>query len=475
LTLSNGSEVRAVPASEAAVRGWTADVLLVDEAQLVADDLLLSGAFPTVAASGGPILLAGTCGRAEGAFYDVCRQADTGATGMPYSRRVSRLVGGDEPTPWLSATMVAQLERAMGPVRADVELRCLWATGSDYLFGAQELDAITAHFRADALDGVRGPPGVFGGLDLGLRCDRSAFVAVGRVALPGGGEPRFAVRCAHPWPSGYPLMSPESSAGRAAFEELAGSPAVLQSLRVDATGVSGGLLQALAPMIRARLAELGGGAPSRRLVAVDAFEDWDAAVRALRRSGAASATDVRGISFSLPMKQASYGALRMLVERGQLLLPASATELRRELLTVQVGLGRSGVETFDAESGGFDDLPDALVLSLRPYRRRDGQWRTVVGDFAEDPSPRVELPDEVWEPGVVSTGAGLELPAVPVWASMQGHVTRELTFPLVDGVPLGGPGWSEWAAAARRRSEAERRRERVWNLIREQEAAHADG
>lgn len=116
--------VRAVSASEQAVRGWSADALLVDEAQLVPDGLLLAAALPTIAARPGAFaLLAGTCGRAEGAFYDTCRRGEVGEEGVRYSRRVSRLVGGEEATPWLSATILEQLERAMGPLRADVELR----------------------------------------------------------------------------------------------------------------------------------------------------------------------------------------------------------------------------------------------------------------------------------------------------------------------------------------------------------------
>jgi hypothetical protein len=50
LRLSNGAELRCVPASESSVRGWAADVLAVDEAQLVDTELLLAAALPTVAA-----------------------------------------------------------------------------------------------------------------------------------------------------------------------------------------------------------------------------------------------------------------------------------------------------------------------------------------------------------------------------------------------------------------------------------------
>ena len=70
LTLSNGTQIRSVPASERQVRGWTADLLLVDEAALVDERLLLEAAIPTTAARpDARIVLAGSPGAAEGAFY----------------------------------------------------------------------------------------------------------------------------------------------------------------------------------------------------------------------------------------------------------------------------------------------------------------------------------------------------------------------------------------------------------------------
>jgi tRNA(Met) C34 N-acetyltransferase TmcA len=50
LILSNQSEIRSVPASERAVRGWSTDLLLIDEAAQVDDELLLGAAIPTTAA-----------------------------------------------------------------------------------------------------------------------------------------------------------------------------------------------------------------------------------------------------------------------------------------------------------------------------------------------------------------------------------------------------------------------------------------
>lgn len=48
--LSNGSEIRSVPASELQVRGHTNDLLLADEVANISDSLLLGAALPTTAA-----------------------------------------------------------------------------------------------------------------------------------------------------------------------------------------------------------------------------------------------------------------------------------------------------------------------------------------------------------------------------------------------------------------------------------------
>jgi hypothetical protein len=70
VALSNGSEIRSVPASEKAIRGWSVDLLVVDEAALVTDDIVLGAAFPTTAARpDARIVLASSAATSEGAFW----------------------------------------------------------------------------------------------------------------------------------------------------------------------------------------------------------------------------------------------------------------------------------------------------------------------------------------------------------------------------------------------------------------------
>lgn len=153
--LTNGSEVRCVPASEAAVRGWAVDELLIDEAQLIGDELLLSAALPTVSArEGARVILAGTASVASGAFYDLARRGEVGDEHIAFSRRVSRLVGGEDAAPWQVPSMIEAQLGAMGSLRADAEHRCVWASASDVLVSRAALDRVTADYDADLLDDV---------------------------------------------------------------------------------------------------------------------------------------------------------------------------------------------------------------------------------------------------------------------------------------------------------------------------------
>ena len=111
LGLSNGSEIRSVPASERAVRGWTVDLLLVDEAAQVPDGLLLGAAIPTTAARPDRADRAsGVAGRSRGSLLRL-REAKCGDRcqrnhDSPLHRRQSIFVEAEaEPWPGTGASM----------------------------------------------------------------------------------------------------------------------------------------------------------------------------------------------------------------------------------------------------------------------------------------------------------------------------------------------------------------------------------
>lgn len=75
LHLRNGSSIFALPGKPANVRGFAADLVIVDEAAFV-EDPLLAAVGPAVAARGGRIILLSTPNGRRGFFYDTWRNGE---------------------------------------------------------------------------------------------------------------------------------------------------------------------------------------------------------------------------------------------------------------------------------------------------------------------------------------------------------------------------------------------------------------
>jgi hypothetical protein len=368
LTLTNGSELRSVPASERQVRGWSVDLLLVDEAAMVSDDLILGAAFPTTAARPqARIVMASSATTAAGAFYDHVMLGRQGAEHVrAFAWRLSD-------APWISASVIAAARESMTPTRFSAEYEGQFASGADALYPRELLDRATADFLMPGMAGLGEHAGL-AGVDWGVTNDRTALVVVSRLAVPAG---LFAVTVANAWPSGFPLDGPGGIVG-----EIAELPAVFEQVSAEVNGVGYPLAQSLERRLR-----------DRRPRPVVEF---------IHTSGA--------------LKAATYGALRMLLEQGKLVLPASAEGLLREMMLLRVELTQQGGERIEA-GVGHDDLADSLMLSLGPYQDSGGQWRSRLGDAAERegaPSPG-PLRGET-----VTTGAGVVLPRRPVLAHVGG-------------------------------------------------------
>lgn len=435
LRLSNGSEVRSVAASEGSVRGWSVDLLLVDEAQLVGDSLLLSAALPTVSARpDARVVLALTASIASGAAYDLCRRGEVGGDpSVRFSRRVSRLVGGEDPAPWQNPTIVEASVRAMGSIRADAEHRCAWSSGSDALFTVGQLAAITLDYEVPDLHRLYGPARLVGGLDPGASHDRSALAAVGRLPTADG-RPLFGVVGWRRWEAGHPLTTGDLRAPGVA-EQVAALPASWDTFVGEANGLGEAVVGAsgvLWRLMAARSPHLGGARRASGLrVLVEplsaAEEERDrlrvARRRAAVRSGAFTTRKV-ALHVTAPAKGAMYSALTLLVSRRALAVPASAVELRRALLALRVGLSESGAERVTAarDSEGHADLASAVALCTMVRRGDDGAWRSRLAGLA-DPS-RVALPDPPPDltvgPTVRAAEGDLEVPRRPAVLSVAG-------------------------------------------------------
>ena len=136
--LTNGSEVRSLPASERQVRGWTVDLLLVDEAAMVEDDLLLGAALPTTAARpAARIVLASSPAGTSGAFFDYAMRGINGSEHVACFRW--RLADAS----WVTPEVIASLRDGLSPQRAAAELDAEFVdqSGGDVLIERGWIDA----------------------------------------------------------------------------------------------------------------------------------------------------------------------------------------------------------------------------------------------------------------------------------------------------------------------------------------------
>lgn len=424
VTLSNGSEIRSVPSSEKAIRGSHVDLLLVDEAAFVSDELLLGAAFPTTAARDGKIVLASSAGIAAGAFYDQAAQGLAGSEMIRAYKWVARAADpGGVDAPWITPSLIARERAALGPLRFAAEFLAQFATGADSLFSAAMLDKVTVDYEIPDLAHLVGPARVMGGVDWGAVNDRSALVAIGRLPIDVD-ERVFGVRCVERWEAGAPIPD--------VVDEMAASPAAFDWLTSETNGLGAASTQILFRAMLRRHPRLGGGR-RRRPVVSWSYEDemrHRRKPRPLRERPREPAFVTKKISLfnTSASKAAMYSSMRLLFDRQRLLIPASAEQLRRELLMTKATLTESGGERIEAATG-HDDLADALGAALGPWQARDKQWRTRIGELAT--SAR-EIPGETVDlgafPDVVETGGGRLVPIRPAWASVAG--------PEISGEPI---------------------------------------
>lgn len=434
--LSNGSEIRSTTASERAVRGWSVDLLIVDEAVLVPDDLLQGAALPTIAARpDARVILASSAGPARGTFYDLVMAGEGGGEHVALHRWTL------EDAPWITASAQAALREGMSELRARAELDNQFAGQADLLFPAGSVARAVVDVDPPRLAGIgEGQARVWAGVDWGAVSDRSALVAVARV--PEAGPRRFIVAEAFAWPAGHVLVGPGS-----VVDMIVSTPAAYGRVTAERNGLGEACCQELGRRLRERAAHSGGGERPEALSAEDRLwqevdlgeQDWlgydrsRTAKRRAPREPVGFSTQYRPTVTSAEMKAAMFSGLRLLIERGALLIPAAFSELIRELTLLRVSLLPSGGERIEA-SHGHDDLAMALGLALGPYQSR-GRWRLALAERA-DPSAAVPAAhDGAGRGEVVSTAGGVSLPRRPLLQSIDWpHVTAaDTSAPAVGG------------------------------------------
>lgn len=171
LTLTNGSTVRSAPQSERAIRGWTVDLLLIDEASMVSDDVLLGAAYPTTAARPDAcIVLASSLWAMQGAFYRFWLLGDTPEQAVHHWHYTQ--------APWITPAVIDHARATLPPLRFRAEYDAEFVGREDAYFDPDSLLAAVAPYRMLPPDEATGEVVVVG-LDHGRAYDRHAIVALG--------------------------------------------------------------------------------------------------------------------------------------------------------------------------------------------------------------------------------------------------------------------------------------------------------
>jgi hypothetical protein len=389
LMLSNGSEIRSVPASERQIRGWSVDLLIVDEAALVSDDVLLGAALPTTAARpDARIILTSTPWAQEGAFYrSYLAGVDRVASTRAFQWRLAD-------APWITPEVVEHYRATLPPLRFRAEFEGEFVGATDALFPPADLKAALASYALVHPRDAQGEEIVVG-VDWGRAFDRHAVVCLGMLDDYGANERPILFL---PWLETSQRTYSEmvevvaSIATRRQRKVLIHSPFYSRPL---ADRLPGGMTlhEDVRSMSRREEAPQVGYSV-RTLVTemngVGAMPSEELARRMGRR--------VYGIHSSQRSKEDAYSRLRALLSDRRLVLP-DHVELIRQLQGLTYSPTASGGLTIEASDPNVhDDLADALSLAVSAVPP------DVKGGVPSDAGEGVE-----W----LETSGGVRVPASP--------------------------------------------------------------
>ena len=352
--LSNGSEIRSVPASDSQIRGWTVDLLVVDEAAWLPADILLAAALPTTAARpDAKIVLASTPWADSGPFWEFATNGEDPA--YPHTRTFRWKLNDAW---WIVPEVVETARATLSPLQFRAEYEGEFVGASDAYFDHEDLLAAVADFpmRHDGL----GMPAT-AGLDWGRRRDAHAIALAGLLDDFGvNGRPVVVVPWAETSRRPYAAQVEE-------IEHLAGTWDL--TVYSETVGV--------------------GQAPTETLTA-----------RLMR-------TRVVEVSTSQAIKEDNFGRVATLLSERCLVLPDHPEMLRQlggvAATPTPLGRLRIGARTESVH----DDLPDALSLAvgmlprqLASPKRRDmpeyQQWLETPGGIRVPVPVMTARPDVSW-------------------------------------------------------------------------------
>lgn len=344
ITLSNGSTIRCVPQSEKQVRGKSIDLLILDEAAYIDEEIWRAARYTILARPGSRVFMCSTPRGRRDRFFakhyhlapaggGVVEQAGVTVESFHWPSTVSPLVDDDLIEFWRQTDDPRVFQR---------EVLAEWTDEAGQFFTSEELDANVAPFEMLDLDAAAGAY-VVGGVDWASRVDSNALVLVGVLGVEHDHqrEPVFCV--AHARERRGSMNEWARDVARWSDPEAGGCE--VHALASELNGVGQAPTELLAD-------EMHGRGVSR----------WR----------------VRGVWTTNARKANGFGQVKLLLQQGRLVLPAEPV-LRRQLEALEFTTSEAGNTTIAVPAArGHDDVAMALAQSMSCIRH------TAVSAPSED-------------------------------------------------------------------------------------------
>lgn len=354
VTLSNGSSIRSVPASQRQIRGWAVDLLIVDEAAFVDPEVWRSAEPAIIARPGSRVVLSSSpFGSATHFFRVLWRRGMSDP-----DEQVRSWHWPSTTSPLVDAELLEEIRRRESPPYFAREYLAEWTEASGAYFTSAEIEENVADYvlRAPHLGGGQM---CVGGIDWGLAHDANALALVG--VLDDGNlnrdlhpaEPVFFV----PW-----LEAHHGMAYTAFIDHVldVGDPARngfgVEGLVSETNGVGQMPTDSLRQLVWKR---------GRRTVVVPVH------------------TDAR-------RKESGFGQIKGLLQQGRLVLPRHK-ELLQQLASLEFEQTDAGNTKISVpERLGHDDVAMALMQAMSAIRPSLGWRPELYRDHRDDLDDLVE-------------------------------------------------------------------------------------
>ena len=185
ITLSNGSEIRCIPASTKRARGPSIDLLILDEAASISDEMWRAIRYTIIARAGSKIIMSGTPYGSQEKFF-----AQTYRLGVNRAEGYESFHWPSQVSPLVDDKLLQDWRRTDPEWVYRQEVLAEWVDDQQAYFSADELEACTADYDLVDAEALRarfysrpthmaGPYPVVAGIDWGMRNDANVVTLVG--------------------------------------------------------------------------------------------------------------------------------------------------------------------------------------------------------------------------------------------------------------------------------------------------------